>query len=248
MTFWSGEKLLANQHVVADFDANRIDVNSYTLRMGASYFVTADQEGAQKTKQRLAAGQAFIIPPGQFGYLITKEKVNVPNNAMAFISMRTKYKFEGLINVSGFHVDPGYKGNLVFAVFNAGSMPVHIGESDDVFKIWFADTSHDSAKPYIYPKSGLDDISNDMTARMGKEILSLQSLGDKLREHEIATDARLAEQKVLVENMHFVWRALTIAGIVALFTWGGGVIWRAGERTSNVGFDAVLSKPGTKDR
>jgi hypothetical protein len=38
---------------------------------------------------------------------------------MAFISMRTAFKFKGLVNISGFHVDPGYKGKLIFAVFNA---------------------------------------------------------------------------------------------------------------------------------
>lgn len=56
----------------------------------------------------------FTIPKGQFALLITEEIVKVPNNALAFISFKAKYKYKGLINVSGFHVDPGWYGKLTF--------------------------------------------------------------------------------------------------------------------------------------
>ena len=39
--------------------------------------------------------------------LITEEQVNVSLYAMAFISMKAGKKLGGLINISGFHVDPG---------------------------------------------------------------------------------------------------------------------------------------------
>ena len=51
----------------------------------------------------------FTIPPGQFAFLLTEEVVSVPPDALAFISIRAKTKFRGLVNVSGFHVDPGYQ-------------------------------------------------------------------------------------------------------------------------------------------
>ena len=43
---------------------------------------------------------------------------------MAFISIKAKLKFRGLVNVSGFHIDPGYRGKIIFAVFNAGPQPI----------------------------------------------------------------------------------------------------------------------------
>ena len=51
---------------------------------------------------------------------MTKESIEVPLDALGLISIRSKYKLKGLINVSGFHVDPGFRGSLVFAVYNAG--------------------------------------------------------------------------------------------------------------------------------
>src|SRR5437868_3298454 len=114
MAFWRGERLLANgPSLIAPFSGNQIDCNAYMLRMGDRYFRTS--EGGASTeesqvKKLLDPGESFSIPSGQFAYLLSREVVTVPDHAMAFISMKTHVKFAGLINVSGFHVDPGYVG------------------------------------------------------------------------------------------------------------------------------------------
>jgi dUTPase len=81
------------------------------------------------TVRKLGEGEAFTIPPGQFAFLLTEEVVSVPADALAFISVRARTKFRGLVNVSGFHVDPGYRGQLTFSVFNAGPAPIHLKRS-----------------------------------------------------------------------------------------------------------------------
>src|SRR3982750_357640 len=111
--FWSGETLLEIQksgvELIKPFDEKQIDCNCYTLRMGDHYFVTSAKGDAEPpTKTKIAVGDGFNIPPGQFAFLISEEEVFIPHFAMAFISMRTPFKFRGLVNVSGFHVDPGY--------------------------------------------------------------------------------------------------------------------------------------------
>ncbi len=45
----------------------------------------------------------------------------------------------GLINVSGFHVDPGFKGKLLFSVYNAGTGPISMEKGEPYFLIWFAE-------------------------------------------------------------------------------------------------------------
>jgi dCTP deaminase len=213
MSFWSGEKILANGDVILPFSPDQIDCNAYTLRMGGSYYRTAEQEtGHEQKKTFLAEGESFLIPAGQFAFLLTKEEVNIPRNAMASISMRTGIKFQGLINVSGFHVDPGYRGNLIYAVYNASPSAVQICHNDPIFKIWFSDINHDSAPPpsappYVFDGKSFKDIGGDLIKGMSKEVLSLQSLAD-----------RLSEQKLSVEFLMFVWRAIVIGVVIsALF-------------------------------
>lgn len=185
MAFWSGEKIAEvgtrYQTFISGFDEKNIDCNAYTLKMGNEYFVTADSSNpARRLNQRhiLDAYASFVIPPGQFAFLLTKETIEIPADAIAFISMKATYKFQGLINVSGFHVDPGYRGHLVFSVYNAGPAPVHLREGLPLFLIWFADLDRISTKTRV-PNSD-KSLSNDLLKGMSGEILSLQSLSEQI--------------------------------------------------------------------
>jgi dCTP deaminase len=217
MTFWSGEKLATNRSVVEPFNESQIDCNAYTLRMGGTYYRTGERGvGYEQKKATLTAGEAFLIPAGQFAFLLSKETVKIPTDAMAFISMRTGIKFQGLINVSGFHVDPGYDGKLIYAVYNASPSAIQICEGDPVFKIWFCELSGKSETPYVFNGRGLSDISGEMIKGMSQEIYSLQSLADKIRDQQTAIDAKFAEQKPVIDNLTLVWRTAVMGVIGAL--------------------------------
>jgi dCTP deaminase len=47
--------------------------------------------------------------------------------------MKFKIKQRGLVNVSGFHVDPGYSGKLLFSVYNAGPRSIVLTRGEPVF-------------------------------------------------------------------------------------------------------------------
>jgi dCTP deaminase len=168
-----------------------VDANAYNLKMGDCYFRTADGTGAEQKKTYLSPNEPFLIPAGQFAFLLSRETVNVPANSMAFISMRTGIKFQGLINVSGFHVDPGYSGRLIYAVYNASPSPVQICEGDAIFKIWFADLDRESAPEFLFKGVARDSIGNDLVRGMSKEIFSQQALAEKMRTLETLVRVRL---------------------------------------------------------
>lgn len=214
MSFWSGEKLLQNKSVIIGFDNIQVDANAYNLRMGDRYFITSN--GESQTKIFLTKSEPFCIPPGQFAYLVTHEELNVPANAMAFISMRTGIKFQGLINVSGFHVDPGYKGKLIFACFNASPSPIQICEGESIFKLWFADLDRESAPEHIFTGNGKADIDSTLIRGMSKEVYSLQALAEKMRSLENSVAKQLAEQKPTIDNLTFVWRTIFLSVVAAI--------------------------------
>jgi len=107
---------------------------SYDLRLGKEAYLSS-----QKYLQHLDSDRdSIVIEPGEFALLMTYESVNIPRDCVAFISLRFSYALKGLINISGFHVDPGYEGKLVFSVYNAGPNPVVMRYLDPVFMIVFA--------------------------------------------------------------------------------------------------------------
>lgn len=166
MTFWSGEKLFARLPLlVSDYTEHRIDCAAYTLRMGKQYYLSAPESGAATNKLRqLADGESLTIPSGQFAILLTEETVTVPAGVIAFISMKTSLKGRGLVNVSGFHVDPGYSAPLRFSVFNAGPSPILIRRGEDCFLIWYADLDHEDVK-YIKKESQNREYAKGISSR-----------------------------------------------------------------------------------
>jgi dCTP deaminase len=139
MTFWSDRTLTANlDKVIFPPDKDKVDASGYRLSVGNQIYITRDLEKKDKVIIDLLSDKIAEIPAGQFALILTEEKVTIPKNVIGFISVRAQTKFKGLINVSGFHVDPGYSDHLIFAVFNAGPKAISIKKGDDIFIIWFA--------------------------------------------------------------------------------------------------------------
>jgi dCTP deaminase len=188
MTFWSGATLESRSpSLIKPHNPSNVDCNAYTLHMGRQYYLSADGSDGSVIKQ-LKEGESLSIPAGQFAFLLTEEVVEVPTSAIAFISMKTDLKFRGLVNVSGFHVDPGFKGPLKFAVYNAGPKPILIKQGDDCFLMWYAnlDNSEDAAhakRPSDNERYKRGIIGRDVQAIAGS-VPSLVVLAKKVDELE----------------------------------------------------------------
>lgn len=217
MAFWSGETLAQKlPDLIKPFDPDAIDCAAYTLHVGDEVYVSPDREvvaPSRHTKQPLAEGEAFTIPPGQFGFLITKEVVAVPDDALAFISIKARQKFGGLVNISGFHVDPGYRGRLLFSVLNAGPKPLHLTQGQRLFLIWYADLDQETQKKKS--DDGYGGIDPQLINDISGEILSLQSLSEKQRALESDLNRKLQEQATTVSNLRLLVNLL-LGAIVAL--------------------------------
>ena len=186
--FWSGETLSERLETLIDpFLPGRVDCAAYTLAIGLEVYVSPNDQTADPntvTIRQLSKGEAFTIPPGQFAFLLTEEIVSVPADALAFISIRAKTKFRGLVNVSGFHVDPGYCGQLTFAVFNAGPVPVHLKRGRSIFLIWYASLDRETTlKKDGTIQKGID--SAIVTAIAG-ELQSFAGLSKKIEDADKA--------------------------------------------------------------
>ena len=140
--FWSSETLRSRlSELIEPYDPSKVKNGSYELHLGDQAYVTNTSEGRRDTLRDTAAlgeNEQVVIPPGQFALLLTDEVVRIPNDALGFISIRSRFKLWGLINVSGFHVDPGYEGKLIFSVYNAGSQPMHLSRGAGIFSIWYS--------------------------------------------------------------------------------------------------------------
>lgn len=202
MSFWTTEKLLSKrlQKLIDPWDDDRVKHGAYELSLGPEAFITTDKKGT-KRRLDLAKDKQIVIPPGQFGLLLTEETVSVPHNAISFISIKFSIKQRGLVNVSGFHVDPGFTGRLKFAVYNAGSQNIILSYKAPVFMIWFSDLSSTSEDIYNGDHANQVEISDE-------DVMRIQG--------KVASPAALKRQIDSIKNEVRVLEVLLISGLIAI--------------------------------
>lgn len=229
MAFWSSQKIEANLGRIIDKpDHNLIDCNAITLRIGSEIYITPGLEQAaplSHTKRTLGSKAPFTVPPGQFAFLLTEEVVSVPPEQMAFISIKATYKLKGLVNVSGFHVDPGWTGPLLFAVFNAGPAPVHLEQGLPVFLLWLADLDEASEKRKTKP--GPAGIPPDKINNITGVVDSIYALDKRMREEFdtlIEKDTELSDRIHAMDKLqNRVLLGLGILGVILVAATGVAV-------------------------
>jgi len=167
------------------------------LRLGAEYFLS----GEKYAKKLSEAYPYLTINSGEFALLTTYEIIHVPKDLIGFISMRFSKKSGGLINISGFHVDPGYNGIIIFSVYNAGPKPLTLEFKDDVFMITFSRISKPVNEPIKTYQNQMRLSPKHWAHLVGNQPVSVMSL-----------DTRISK----LEN----WNKLTVGLAIAL----GGTI------------------------
>lgn len=143
MTFWSTKEFRESVDKILPYDYSRvlldeekwIGESSLELSLGDEVFISSEKNPRHLDEEN----NVVKIGPGDFALLITKEWVSIPLHCMAFIAMKSKHKLSGLVNISGFHVDPGYEGKLKFSVYNAGPTAVVLRRGDPTFIIFVTD-------------------------------------------------------------------------------------------------------------
>ena len=236
MTFWSGERIKTEGlrlRVVYNFDPNKIDCSAYTLTLGPEAFITPDYSVALRDSRKLQLGESktqkisrrkarssggeIAIPAGQFAILLTEEFVRIPRSTMGFISLKFSIKGTGLINVSGFHVDPGYEGRLIFSVYNAGPTSITMTRGQDLFLLWLADLDRPSAPPFVKAPPGVlpASIPEDMVSKANHRIRSLEQLSTSVDEIQKQMDFIKGAAKVLgtIVAIAIGFMGLALAGV-----------------------------------
>lgn len=226
MGFWTSQRIESNLAQLIErpggpaVSADEVDCNAFTLTVGDEVYISpseGEEDAPTRSIQQLKGREGFTIPPGQFAFIMSQEVVHVPTDAMAFISMKAGLKFQGLVNVSGFHVDPGYKGKLVFAVFNAGPRPVILRQAEPAFLIWYADLSNEpsAGNASTKHKNGSPNqrhLDGKTVGAIAGEMHSFQGLLSRMKESE----KKLSERLHSIERDHTVlkWAVTVMAGML----------------------------------
>ena len=203
MAFWSADTWRSIEPKPIDpFHDSQLESANYLLSIGNEIYVS--EEKNKGTIRKLKPEESFTIDPGQFAFLLTEEEVSLPPKTIGFISIRATIKFLGLVNISGFHIDPGYSGKLIFSVFNAGPTRIHLKRGDTIFMFWLADldsgTKPEGKKSYL-------EIPSEMVTKVSGNFTTAYQVQKQVEE--------LREEVTGLKTFRLY--AMVIIGIVTLF-------------------------------
>jgi dCTP deaminase len=202
------KSLLSSSNIITSedganlYNVKRVEQAAYALSLGNEAYRTDNKD--RKIEILDDKNKNIEINPGQFTLLMTDEYVSIPNDKLAFISIKAKQKLKGLVNVSGFHVDPGFEGKLLFSVYNAGPSTITLETKKPYFLIWFANLEEAATGNDIY-----NEINNH---HQGQKSIPLEYI-DALKRGEIASPNVLLER--INETRDSLLRVIWIAGIIS---------------------------------
>ena len=168
---------------VDDVDAELVKKANYDLRLGEDVYVTTER--IPKKLTTMGKDGVVSIEPGEFGILMTHEYIFVPTDLMGFISIRLTHKQKGLVNISGFHVDPGFYGRLMFAVFNAGPNDVPLRYKEPVFMVMFNELTKDGPRVKKSKWTGMKNIPIETLSGLRGTSVSVRNLDERIKRLEM---------------------------------------------------------------
>lgn len=211
-TYLRTNEVILDENSKNIFDEKRIEQAAYALSLGSEVYRTDNKD--RKIENLDTKNRTIEINPGQFALLMTHEFVHIPVDKLAFISIKAKHKLKGLVNVSGFHVDPGFKGRLLFSVYNAGPSTITLETQKPYFLIWFAElVGTDTNGGYNSSHQGQKNINIEyIDILKNGDMVSPNELNRKIEELKNELDKE-TNKKTLRGEKSF-WALSIILGIV----------------------------------
>jgi len=185
MAFWSTEKLkerLNSGQIISPYLEENVLHSAYELLLGNEVFATSDV--ANQSKTTVPDGNQVSIEPGQIALLVSKETISMPLDAIGLISIKAGKKLRGLLNISGFHVDPGFKGILKFSVYNAGPKPIILDVNKPLFLLWLVDLDRTTESLYTGEHINQSNITSKDVERLQGVIHSPMALDERVSKLE----------------------------------------------------------------
>lgn len=217
-------KLAQSSALLAPFTDANVRRASYDLRVGSEYYLGRPNGTELNAAHPIAAlplveGQSFEIPPNAICYVICKEKITLPNDISARVSLRMTLVFGGLMLAAQPPFDPGYSGMVVVMLHNLSSRPYPIKEGERLVTIEFSRLSNASTGPIR--SANIATLNQSLKSRV---VSSLQDIQFKLDKTQDGIQKLISQSLGLAAVVVGLPAILIIAASVVQYTYLSGKI------------------------
>lgn len=92
---------------------------------------------------------SYILDTGDFTIATTQERLDLPNDLIAFVHGRSTYGRVGIgVHSTAGLIDPGFSGQITLELFNNGPAPVTLHAGNRIAQLSFAQLGKEAAREY----------------------------------------------------------------------------------------------------
>jgi dCTP deaminase len=131
-----------------------------------------------------AERNSLFIAPGEVVFVLTKERLNLPNNIMATLLPKRKMSHGGISVLGGQAIDPRYSGVLWFGMYNFSSTPYPLMPGRKLIAAMFYELSDAEVEEFPVPEAAhIDDFPDDLIRLINNyKPIELKGVLDELQE------------------------------------------------------------------
>ncbi|UCE61722.1 MAG: hypothetical protein JSU63_08230 [Phycisphaerales bacterium] len=146
-------------------DASCAEGLKYDFRLGTRILFSGEQPIDTANLSEHERGQ-LALPPGHLAFVMTEERLELPDTIKAELSLKRKLSHLGILVLGGFCVDPGYRGRLIFGLYNLSSSPFPLMPGRKLVAAQFFELPPDAIPAKAAPPEPLDDFPDDLVRFM----------------------------------------------------------------------------------
>lgn len=169
-------EVLSNEELIESVKSNQIITNGavenceeikYDFRLGENILKSSFRRPVKFSELTAEEKSKCSIAPGEVVFVMTEEKLNLPNNIFCQLSNKRKIGHGGIIVLGGLMIDPNYKGRLIFGLYNVSSAPYLLKPGRKLAAGIFYRTDKISKENKFSPEP-LDDFPEELVDSMTK--------------------------------------------------------------------------------
>lgn len=184
---------ISDQHAhkfIDPVNVNNVQSASYDLTLGDEYYICSENE--EPDIKRLGAGEDLVVPPRATFFVISKEKLNIPLDICASVSLAFGLIKKGIVFAVQPPIDPGYYGAIVALMHNMSDEKIVLENGRHILNVVYHQLSSPVPAQEGY-KGDYGDITLSKFCTTAVKHSAIANLTDEAK--EACTKAKNASEK-----------------------------------------------------
>lgn len=140
----------------------------YDFRLSPRILKASYERPVDVTKLSETEKKDLFIEPGEMVFVLTEERLDLPNNMMSELSPKRKLSHAGILAIGGFCIDPLYHGRLLIGLFNLSSTRFPLIPGKKVIAATFYVLEGNELSDFPQPEAALEDFPDELIQVMQK--------------------------------------------------------------------------------